>query len=87
MLHLAIDLYGEQIVLLKHDGFSTRNRIEPKNLIIMVRKDVGIDVGLSAKMHRVYATEYTTSTTQQEGRKDVGLVLTCTLEGENSFHQ
>lgn len=47
MLHIALDLYPEQIVLLQHDGFATSERINSRKISSEIKKQTGFDMALS----------------------------------------
>ncbi len=78
MLHIAIDEVGEnQIVLLQHDGFSTRSRIDTQPIIDRIETETGIKINIKTRQHRVGWKE--------EERKNKKGLLTCTNEEKNLY--
>lgn len=47
MLHIALDLYPEQIQLLQHDGFATSERIDRRKISNEIKEQTGFDMALS----------------------------------------
>lgn len=53
MLHIAIDHYGDEIVLLSHDGFSTKTNIDTSLIINQIKKEMNFSMSMTTELHQI----------------------------------
>ncbi|MFK5987157.1 MAG: hypothetical protein QM479_17240 [Pseudomonadota bacterium] len=53
MLHVAIDNFGDEIVLLQHDGFSTKSKIDTDIIINQIKREMNFDMAMATELHQV----------------------------------
>ena len=57
ILHIALELFGDNILLLQHDGFSTQNRIDTDLIITRVSEELGFNMTYTTTQNRIILPE------------------------------
>ena len=78
MLHIAIEYYGDQIVLLQHDGFSTLTKIDCNPIILQIANELNLAMQITSNMHRIQWIGR-----NKQDRKNTRQVLTNTKSRKN----
>ena len=53
MLHVAIDYCGDDILLLSHDGFSSKTKIDTDVVTTQIKREMNFDMTMTTEIHQI----------------------------------